>query len=95
MCGTGAYDPTLEHSSTTEPPHPSPCRTCRTGAYDPTPEQLNDETQPALLAGAMPPQLHARVRMVAVLREPASRLLSWYNHKVLTTSVVLTYLLTT
>ena len=64
------------------------------GAYDATPFQLNEEKQPSLLAGAMPPQLHARVRMVAVLREPASRLLSWYNHKVLTTSVVLTYLLT-
>ena len=51
-------------------------------AYDADPDQLLNQGMPAVLFNAMPLSLHARVRFIAVLREPASRLLSWYNHKV-------------
>ena len=30
----------------------------------------------------MPTSLRAEARFIAVLREPASRMLSWYNHRV-------------
>ena len=35
----------------------------------------------------MPAHLHARVRLVASLREGSSRMLSWYNHRVVATNV--------
>ncbi len=51
-------------------------------AYDADPDQLLNEGMPAALALVMPHELHARVRLIAVLREPTSRLLSWYNHRI-------------
>lgn len=51
-------------------------------AYDATPEQLTDPAQPSLLHNVMPPPLQPRAKFIVILREPASRMLSWYNHRV-------------
>ena len=51
------------------------------GAFDCTPTQITDPRQPSALKAVMPPPLHSAARFIVILREPASRLLSWYNHK--------------
>ena len=51
-------------------------------AYDATPEQLTDPAQPTLMAMVMPPQLQPYARFIIIFREPSSRLMSWYNHRV-------------
>lgn len=51
-------------------------------SFDADPGQLMNHALPDVLAQSMPLELHARVRLIAVLREPSDRLLSWYNMKV-------------
>ena len=53
----------------------------RPGAYDADPSQLLNPRMPAVLHAAMPPNLLPKVRLIASLREPGSRMLSWYNHR--------------
>jgi len=48
-------------------------------SYDATPAQLSDPDLPRFLARYVPRPLAAEVRIVAILREPASRLLSFFN----------------
>ena len=45
-----------------------------------TPLELGDSPPLAVLLDAMPPPVAERARFVLILREPTSRLLSWYNH---------------
>jgi len=51
------------------------------GVYDATPQAGNDPHMPQALYTVMPVALRADVRLILTLREPASRFLSWYNHK--------------
>ena len=48
---------------------------------DPTPNYLPAVPVPALLRRLMPQNLWADARFIVLLREPASRMLSWYNHR--------------
>lgn len=61
------------------------------GAYDADPGQLFYAGMPARLRTVMPAPLHPRVRLIAVLREGASRSLSWYNHRLAGTNVASTF----
>lgn len=49
--------------------------------FDPTPNDFASVSAPAVLLAIYPPALMPRCRLIAALREPASRLLSWYNHR--------------
>lgn len=48
---------------------------------DPTPSNFASPSSPAILHAIYPPTLMPHCRLIVVLREPASRMLSWYNHR--------------
>ena len=48
---------------------------------DATPNYLSRPFVAPRIAAAYPPSLRPQLRLIAVLREPVSRGLSWYNHK--------------
>ena len=51
------------------------------GHYDGNPFLLTDRGAPVFLRTFMPHNLQAKVRLVAILREPAQRMLSWHNQR--------------
>ena len=51
------------------------------GHYDGNPFLLTDRGAPVFLRTFMPHDLQAQVRLVAILREPAQRMLSWHNQR--------------
>jgi hypothetical protein len=51
------------------------------GHYDGNPFLLTDRGAPVFLRTFMPHDLQAKVRLVAILREPAQRMLSWHNQR--------------
>ena len=50
------------------------------GHYDGNPFLLTDRGAPVFLRTFMPHNLQAKVRLIASLREPTGRMLSWHNH---------------
>ena len=62
---------------------PSKCAQRGAGVHfvDATPNYLSRPFVAPRIAAAYPPSLRPQLRLIAVLREPVSRGLSWYNHK--------------
>ena len=61
---------------------PSKCAQRGAGVhFDATPNYLSRPFVAPRIAAAYPPSLRPQLRLIAVLREPVSRGLSWYNHK--------------
>ena len=50
------------------------------GHYDGNPFLLTDRGAPVFLRSFMPHSLQPKVRLIASLREPTNRMLSWHNH---------------
>ena len=48
---------------------------------DPTPSTFASPSAAAILLAIYPSELLPRCRLIVALREPASRMLSWYNHR--------------
>jgi hypothetical protein len=53
-------------------------------ATDCTPNHMTDPGAPALLKQIMPAPQQSRVRFIMSVRDPADRMLSWYNHRLAT-----------